>query len=97
MERKDFIVVHQFCKHHTIEPGFIHLLVEHSIIEVVEWEETFYFHLDYLEIVEKMIRLHVDFSINMEGLAVIFQLLEKNQDLQEELKITKNRLSLFEP
>lgn len=96
MERENLILINQFCEHHTIEPSFIHSLVEQSIIEVVEIEENFYFHEDSLEKVEKIIRLHIDLSINIEGLDVIMQLLEKIENLEEELKTTKNKLKLFE-
>ena len=96
MERENLILINNFCEHHTIEPSFIHSLVEQSIIEVVEIDSVFYFHEDFLEKIEKLLRLHIDLSINIEGLDVILQLLEKIENLEQELKEAKNKLKSFE-
>jgi hypothetical protein len=62
----------------------------------VEIDNVFYFHEDFLEKIEKLLRLHIDLSINIEGLDVILQLLEKVENLEEELKEAKNKLKSFE-
>ena len=43
-----------------------------------------------------MMRMHYDLDINMEGIDVIAHLLKRIDSLQQELKMAKNRLRLFE-
>ncbi len=43
-----------------------------------------------------MIRLHHELNVNIEGIDVVFNLLEKEKELREELIALKNRLKLYE-
>jgi hypothetical protein len=43
-----------------------------------------------------MIRFNQELNINIEGIDVIFNLLQKMNSLQEELNTTQNRLRLYE-
>jgi len=49
-----------------------------------------------IQTIEKMIRLHYDLEINLEGIEAISHLLKRVDGLQEELTSLKNRLSLYE-
>ncbi len=46
--------------------------------------------------VEKIMRLHFDLNINLEGIDVIINLLQQIETLQEEITQLKRRLSLYE-
>ena len=89
MENENLVSVIQFCEHHNIEYTFIHTLNEHELIELVILDNELYLYSDSIERVEKMMRLHFDLSINIEGIDVIIQLLEKIENLQEELSALK--------
>jgi hypothetical protein len=41
-------------------------------------------------------RMHYDLDINMEGIDVISHLLKRIHNLQDELRITQNKLRLYE-
>ena len=43
-----------------------------------------------------MIRLHYELDINIEGIDAISHLLQRVDQLQDELRIMKNRLSRYE-
>ena len=43
-----------------------------------------------------MIRLHNELNVNIEGIDVVFNLLEKEKELREELNALKNKLKLYE-
>ena len=43
-----------------------------------------------------MIRLYNELNVNIEGLDIIFNLLEKEKRLREELNALKNKLKLYE-
>ena len=45
---------------------------------------------------EKIVRLHNELNVNLEGIDVVFNLLEKERKLRKELNAVKNRLRLYE-
>lgn len=96
METKDLILIDHFCTNHNIEFSFINLLHEFGLIEIVIREEHKYLPKDQLRDVEKMMRMHYDLDINMEGIDVISHLLKRMNSLQDELKIMQNKLRLYE-
>ena len=96
METRDLILIEHFCANHEIEFSFIDSLQAFGLIEVVVHEDNKYLPQDQLKEVEKMMRMHYDLDINMEGIDVIAHLLKRIDSLQQELKMAKNRLRLFE-
>ena len=96
METRDLILIEHFCANHEIEFSFIDSLQVFGLIEVVVHEDNKYLPQDQLKEVEKMMRMHYDLDINMEGIDVIAHLLKRIDSLQQELKMAKNRLRLFE-
>ncbi len=95
MEVENLISLAQFCEHHSIDKDFIFSLNDHDIIEVITINDKSYIHIDSLEKTEKIIRLHLDLSINIEGIDVIIQLLEKISNLENELILSKKKLSIY--
>ena len=96
METKDLILIEQFCTHHDVEFSFITSLHEFGLIEVVELNDAKYLANEQLRDVEKMIRLHYELDINMEGIDAISNLLKQIDNLQKELIATQNKLRLFD-
>ena len=96
MEMQEFIPIDIFCRQHGIEISFISSLQEFGLIEVMKVEEAECIPLSQLVEAEKMVRLHGDLEINLEGIDVISHLLQKVKDMQTEIQILKNRLLLYE-
>ena len=96
MVRKNLISTDEFCIHHNIEFSFIRNLQEFGLLEVVSVQKVQYIPEDQLEKLERMLRLHKDLEINTEGIDTIGHLIDKIQDLQEEVINLKNRLRLYE-
>jgi len=96
METENLIAVQLFCTHHHIEISFISALSEFGLIEVTTISETEYISTGQLSDLEKMIRLHYDLDINMEGIDAIYNLLKRENNLRGELNALKNRLRLYE-
>jgi hypothetical protein len=96
METKDLILIEHFCANHEIEFSFIDSLQEFGLIEVIIYEDNKYIPQGQLKEIEKMMRMHYDLDINMEGIDVISHLLKRIDHLQQELKMSQNRLRLFE-
>ena len=96
MNSDDLIVIDLFCLHQGIEVDFILELQSHGMIDIVEQEEKKYFSAAQLVSIEKIIRLHYDLDINLEGIDVILNLLHQMEEYQRQLQITKNKLAFFE-
>ncbi|MGB4400159.1 MAG: chaperone modulator CbpM [Daejeonella sp.] len=86
----------EFCIHHNIEFSFIRNLEEFGLVETISVEQVQYIPENQLEKLERMLRLHRDLDINTEGIDTIGHLVEKIQELQQEVVVLKNRLRLYE-
>ncbi len=84
------------CLHYNIEISFIDALIQIGLIKIEIIEQNQFIHQDQIGNLEKIIRLHNDLNVNVEGIDVVFNLLEKERDLQHELNVLKNRLRLYE-
>lgn len=96
METEKLILVRQFCISHEIEVSFIESLQEYGLVEIQVIGEERYVHEAFLTDIEKLVRLHYELQINMEGLDVISALLRKIDVLQKESNTLKNRLDSYE-
>ena len=96
MEKENLIPVYDFCTSHKIEISFINSLKDEGLIELVRIEETEYLHDNQLNDLEKIIRLHNDLDINIEGIDTVIHLLDKIHEMQDEILRLRNRLRLYE-
>ena len=96
MENENLIRIEVLCSVHNIDISFLHSLKESGLAELIVQEESFYVHTSQIGHIEKMIRLHYEMDINLEGLEVVGHLLEKVDVLSEENRSLRNRLSRFE-
>ncbi len=96
METKDFIPVIKLCSHYKVEVSFFNKLNEVGLIEIIKIEKISCLHQDRINDVEKMIRLHHELNLNIEGIDIVFNLLQKMENLQSELNTLQNRLRLYE-
>ncbi|WP_121355081.1 chaperone modulator CbpM [Flavisolibacter nicotianae] len=96
MEERMFFSGKAFCTHHHIEISFLHSLHDYGLLEVTSSEEDFLLPQDQLDALEKMVRLHFDLNINLEGIDAIYNLLHRVEDLQREVSTLRNQLRGFE-
>ena len=96
MDNENMISVIEFCEGHHIEISFIDSLQETGLIELATIEDTPYIQEDQLYDLEKIIRLHYDLDINLEGIDAVINLLKRMDDMQHEINLLKNRLRLYE-
>ena len=85
-----------FCTHYKVEYSFISSLQEHGLIEITTIDQHSFIDHDHLKNVEKLVRLHYDLDINLEGIEAITYLLNRVKDMQQEIMELKNRLSNYE-
>lgn len=96
METKDLISIQQFCLHYNIPSSFISALQEYELVEIIVSNEMHYIKTAQLNDLEKMIRLHFELAINLEGVDVVYNLLKRIEQLQNEVTTLQNRLKRYE-
>lgn len=96
MDHKEYISIAEFCKCHHIQYSFIHSLNEYGLVEIKEIEEDEFIERDQLRNLERLMRLHYDLEINLQGIDAINHLLERVSQLQDEVRILRNRLNRYE-
>lgn len=88
------ILLEQFCTYHEVDTGFIISLKDYGLVTIVEQEHKQYVEEDELAKLEKMIRLHYEMDINIEGIEAITHLLNKMEQLQQRInKLERGRFS----
>lgn len=96
MEGQDFISIVQLCNHYKVEVSFFKQLEAEGLVEITTIEQTKYLHHNLISDVEKMIRIHQELNINIEGIDVVFNMLNKMNKLQAKMNVLQNRLRLYE-
>lgn len=96
MLTEQMIPADEFCIHHNIEISFIYSLQESGLIEVSRHEEKIFVPVSQLGQLEKMVRLYYEMDINLEGIETISYLLQRMNDMQQELLQLTNRLRMYE-
>ena len=96
MEPVDMIVLDEFCANHQVEISFIRSLEEHGLIEIIIVNETLCVPGNELSKLEQIVRLHRELNINLEGIDAINNLLQRIENLQNEITELRNRLNFYE-
>ena len=65
-------------------------------MEIAIEEDDCFLHPEQLDAIEKIVRLHHDLRINMEGIDAIQHLLQRVENMQTEISFLKNKLRLYE-
>lgn len=92
----DLIILDEYCRTCHIEPSFLALLEESGLIEIGTVEGERCLPIEKLSDVERYVRMYYDLSINIEGIEAIHHLLRRVESLQQEVRVLKERLRLYE-
>ena len=96
MENREFIPVAELCRVYEIDLVFIESLSEYELVEVIIQENVQLVPISNVSKLEQIIRIHRDLHVNIEGVDVILNLLNKVDKLENELYAVRDRLSLYE-
>ncbi len=96
MDTNDLISIQRFCKHYNVPNSFIDKLYEYDLIEIIETKNELCIYKTQIRDVEKIIRLHFELDINMEGVDVIYNLLRQIDTLKTDIDQLNNRLKIYE-
>jgi hypothetical protein len=95
MKSTQLISIKQFCIHYDVPIRFISALKDFDLIEIVITDQDEFLQTKQLHEVEKMMRLHYDLNINLEGIDAIYHLLKQVEELQKENQLLKNKLKTY--
>ena len=96
MEPEKYIRITELCSYYSIDDSFVHSLRDYGLMEIVVMEDQEVIPEDQVKDFEKMLRLHYELEINLEGIDAINHLLHQIRELQEEVKSLRNRLTRWE-
>jgi len=96
MVTQNLLLIDELCLHYKVEFSFFDALDNIGLIQIEIIEQKKFIHQDKISDLEKMIRLHHELNVNIEGIDIVFNLIEKELKLREEIKSLKNRLRLYE-
>lgn len=96
MNTSHLISIETVCTHYKVEMSFFKKLNDMGLIDIVTIEESPFIYRDKMHEIEKMIRIHYELDINIEGIDIVFNLLQKIEALQNELLDVHNRLRFYE-
>lgn len=97
MENDQLIAIEVFCTNYNVEYAFVESLQEHDLIETVIVDNTRFLQIPQLNRIERIIRLHHELDINLEGIEAIQGLLSRIEHLDREVAMLRNRLRFYEP
>lgn len=96
MRTRKYIAINEFCVNHNIEISFVSSLQQTGLIETTTIEETEFIDTEQLRQLERIICLHYELDINLEGIETITHLLQRMNAMQNEMISLRNRLRLYE-
>ena len=96
MRTESLITVNDFCVYHNVEYTFVDYLAEAGLINVTQINKTSCIPIDEIQKLERLVRLHNDLDINEPGIATINNLLQKLEDMQQEMSVLRSKLRLYE-
>ncbi|MDR2147783.1 MAG: chaperone modulator CbpM [Tannerella sp.] len=89
---EELILLTDFISSTDAELEFIDLLEAEGLIQTIVREQVKYIHTEQLPDLETFTRLYYDLSINIEGIDVIHNLLQRMRELEAELRLLRGRI-----
>lgn len=92
---RELIIIQDYCDKCHVDPQFIIDLNDDGLIEVQEVENEKYISADQLNELERYQHLFYDLDINVHGIDAIHHMLQRIQEMQNEIFILKNQISFL--
>lgn len=92
----ELITISEYCINYSVEPAFIGALEESGLIALTVINNDKYIHYRQLVEMERFVHFHYELQINMEGIEVIMNLLQKIRRQQQEIQGLKNHIHVHD-
>ena len=95
MQVENMIALNEFCSSHGIDISFVQSLEDNGLIEIIIVDQAMCITAEELPRLERIVRLHDELDINLEGIDVINYLLQRIEEMRQEIITLKNQLSFY--
>jgi uncharacterized membrane protein (DUF106 family) len=95
MKTENLIKANDFCVYHNVEFTFINSLQQAGLVDVKEIDQTIFIPESELKKLQKIINLH-ELEINIAGIEAITHMLDRIEQMQENMRSLRNRLKMYE-
>lgn len=92
----ELIIIRDYCIQSQIEPDFILQLEDEGLIELMIMDNEQYIHSSQLKSLEQYVSWHYDLSINVAGISVIRNLLDRIKNMENEIHQLKQQTRLLD-
>ena len=93
----EFITIKEYCVYHHTEESFIEALQQSGLIAIEqEAAPGPYIPYDQLEQLERFTRWYQELDLNVEGIEVVGNLLQKMADMQQRILELETKLKKYE-
>ncbi|CAM1340846.1 chaperone modulator CbpM [Tenacibaculum aestuarii] len=96
MSNKELISIQKVIVHHNLDEQFIESIESFQLIEIVVKDTDKYVYVEQLPTLEKIIRLYYDLEVNMQGIDVINNMLDRMDMMRKTIQQLENKLKLYE-
>ena len=96
MHTEDLIPAREICAHYQVEISFIRELSAHELLEVKTSGEETFLEAGRLKDLERLISLHYEMDINLEGIEVVERLVRQLEEARMRMRTLEDRLGLYE-
>lgn len=96
MQTENYILIRQYCEQTATPVDFIYTLQEYGFIEVQQIKNDVYIASHDLVEIERIGRLQNELGINLEGIDALYHMLQKINHLENQLRLAKDRLKIYE-
>ncbi|MFM1877911.1 MAG: hypothetical protein RLZZ241_777 [Bacteroidota bacterium] len=90
---KKYIEIQEFCTGHHLEESFIFQLQDLGVIRLKMAQNQAVIRRRELDKLERLVRLHRDLEINLQGLQAVQHLLEQLDEARLEIQELRQRLN----
>lgn len=95
MKTENLITVNEFCAWYNVEFTFINSLQQAGLVHVKEVDQTIFIPQSELKKLQRIISLH-ELDINIAGIEAITHMLDRIEQMQENMRGLRNKLKLYE-
>lgn len=96
MQAESLISILDFCGYHQLELTFVQTLEQRGLVELITIEQALYVRPEEVARLEKFVRLHQELAIHADDLDIVSELLDRVENLQQQINDLHNRLAFYE-
>lgn len=91
---KEIIAISEYCINYNVDPSFVESLEESGLIILTNINDEKFISIEQLREMDSYVHLHYDLQINIEGIDAIRHLLNRINEMRDEIQRLKQLIQL---